>query len=390
MKYRVISRAGVLTAALAAAGAMVTLLIFSADAAAGVSAGLRGAAQLLVPSLFPFMALSSFVIRSGASDMAGRVLSPATRRFFRLPASCSAAIILSFVGGFPVGAKCVRLLYDRGSITLSQAEQMMSFCVCSGPAFLITGVGTLLLHNASLGVTLYVSQLISGIIIGFAAGRIYGRATFSGSAGISAPDVSAAEKEQPQNALRTCEKVREASGIAGSFIESVTDAAGSVIGMAAMVAVFGAFIQVCDASGLSGFISGTLRFFGADISLAENGFYILAEVTRASSSIAESGCPLWVFAFAVGSGGLCVHFQILAILGDIRISKLRFFMFRMMNAFVSSVIVYIVCCVQPQAVSASVTFGGTAVEYSSANLWGAAALLIMSVLFVLSLVFEKK
>ena len=307
----------------------------------------------------------------------GLLFSPFTRRIFRLPASCSAAIILSFVGGFPVGAKCVRLLYDRGSINTVQAEQMMSFCICSGPAFLITGVGTLLLHNTALGLTLYISQVISGVITGFAAGRIYSISAFTRQAANTAPE--------SDNELS-----HKNHDLISSFIASVTDAAGSVISLTAMVALFGAFIQVCDASGVNGLISQVLSFLGAELPFAGNFFYILTEVTRACSGIAESGAPLWVFAFAAGFGGLCVHFQIFSVLGDIRISKLRFFMFRLMNAFLSSVIVYIVCRVNPQSVSASVTFGSTNVEYTSANLWGAAALLIMSVLFVLSFRCRQK
>ncbi len=374
MKYRVISKTAAGLTVLLTVMVMAALLIFSADAASGVSAGLRGAAELLVPSLFPFMAVSAFVIRSGAADSIGALLSPVTRRIFRLPASCAAAIFLSFAGGFPVGAKCVRLLYERGSINARQAEQMMSFCVCSGPAFLITGVGTLLLHNTSLGVTLYFSQLISGIIIGIAAGFIYGRGDISGQTKLPVKD------ETPEIRPDT-----KSAGLTGAFISSVTDAAGSVISLTAMVAIFGGFIRVCDASGVNGSISTALRFLGADIPFADNFFYILTEVTRASSSIAEGGCPLWLFAFAVGFGGLCVHFQIFAVLGDTGISRLRFFMFRLMNAFLSSVIVYIVCSADQQAVSASVTLNGTMVEYSSANIWGAAALIIMSVLFVLTL-----
>ena len=96
--------------------AAAMILVFPSAAANGISDGMRYAAEMLIPSLFPFMVISSFLIRSGASDSFGKAFAPVTEKLFGLPKDCGAAIILSFIGGFPVGAKCVRLLYDEGKI----------------------------------------------------------------------------------------------------------------------------------------------------------------------------------------------------------------------------------------------------------------------------------
>ena len=53
----------------------------------------------LVPSLFPFMVLVSACMRSPGGAALGKLLSPLTRRVFRLPACCGAALLLSFFGG---------------------------------------------------------------------------------------------------------------------------------------------------------------------------------------------------------------------------------------------------------------------------------------------------
>ncbi|MGN0470971.1 MAG: nucleoside recognition domain-containing protein, partial [Acutalibacteraceae bacterium] len=87
---------------------LAVLLIFPSSSSEGVKNGLNYSANLLLPSLFPFMVLSSFVIRSGFSEFIGKALSPVIKFLFGLPAICSSAIILSFVGGFPVGAQCVQ------------------------------------------------------------------------------------------------------------------------------------------------------------------------------------------------------------------------------------------------------------------------------------------
>ena len=349
---------------------MAVLLIFSGEVSGGVAAGLRSSAGLLIPSLFPFMAVSAFIIRSGISEKIGIILAPVTRCFFKLPLSCSAAVFLSFAGGFPIGAKCVRLLYEKGSINAAQAEQMMNYCVCSGPAFLITGVGTLILHNAQLGIILYLSQVLSGLILGIISGRIY-KSAAAGNGECMSRNI----QNIPQSK----------NGIIDSFILSCSDAAGSVIGLTAMVALFGAITSVCDSSGVTAFVSAALRAAGAEAPFADNFFYIFTEVTKACTSIGSSGCPLWLFSFAVGFGGLCVHFQIFSILGDIPFSKLRFFVFRLMNAFLSSVIVYIVCRFYQPDGEVSLILGDVVLEYGAASFRGAAALVIMCAVFVFSL-----
>ena len=344
----------------------VFLLVFSKQAAEGVSDGLFSSAQLLVPSLFPFMLLSSFIIRSGAADIIGRALSFFTTRVFRLPGEAAAAVILSFIGGFPVGASCVKTLYDRKNLTASQAEQMMMFCVCSGPAFLITGVGVLLLHNPGAGVLLYVSPLISGLVLGFIAGRIYGK---------KAPAVQTVtdKYELPKQSL------------SDAFVLSCGDASRSILGLTAMVAAFSMLISVFEGAGITGALTELLKLCGADSVIADKLFLIIAEVTGACREISQSGCPLWLLSAAVGFGGLCVHFQIFSILGDIKIRKSRFFLFRAGNALLSSVIVYIVCRSRPQTAEVFAPSGEIRGELSSVSAFGAAVLVLMSAVFVLSL-----
>ena len=78
------------------------LLFFPSACADGITNGIVYSCKILVPSLFPYMVLSSFVMRSGAVEIIkGRL----TKIIFALPGCCSAAVLLSFVGGFPVGAK---------------------------------------------------------------------------------------------------------------------------------------------------------------------------------------------------------------------------------------------------------------------------------------------
>lgn len=369
MKWKKTVRA--LSAVLLMSGAAFLLLYYSADVAAGAFEGLQNAAVLLVPSLLPFMVFASFLMRSGISAGFGRLLTPLTRHYFRVPDEAGAAIVLSFVGGFPVGARCVRLLYDQGQITAVQAEQMMLYCVCSGPAFLITGVGTLLLHNTRAGALLYAAQIIAGLILARLSAHMY-----------------RTSQSVPNGKLS---RQRGRAGLTEAFVLSCRDGSEALLSLSAMVTLFAAVLRLCESTGLRQLIFTVLRsFLGAEFPVADNALPVLLEVTAACRHIAEGGCPLWLLSFAVGFGGLCVHCQILAILGDLPLHKGRFFCFRLMNAFLSAVIVYTIGLFEAPAVSAAALPGGLNAECSAATGAGAIALMVMSTLFVLSLHRERK
>ena len=111
-------------------------------ASRGIKNGLLTVGGVLIPSLFPFMTLACFIENSGVSEIIGRVLSPVVRIVFHLPEDTAATILMSFIGGFPVGAKMTDSLYREGKITSVEASRMYLFCINAGPAFTVSAVGS--------------------------------------------------------------------------------------------------------------------------------------------------------------------------------------------------------------------------------------------------------
>ena len=146
---------------------IILFFISPSDMSSGVRNGLLLCGETVVPSLFPFMIISDFLVRSGASDGIGRLLSPVTEKSFRLPGCSACAIFMSLIGGFPVGAKMISQLCESGSLSQSQGKRMIRFCVNSGPAFVIGAVGASMLSDKKCGIILFVSQTVTALIIGF-------------------------------------------------------------------------------------------------------------------------------------------------------------------------------------------------------------------------------
>ncbi len=324
------------------------LIIFPKESADSISRGLSYSLEILIPSLFPYIVISSFIMRTNASVCIGNVFAPVCRTVFGLPKCCSGAIILSFIGGFPVGAKCVQILFIQGKINVSQAEHMMKFCVCAGPAFLITAVGAIMLNNPETGVILYISQLISALIIGI---------------------ISVDRKKNSSSNTQKIENVELNKSVTSAFIESVSDALSSVFSISALVMVFSMLITVVK------ILVPQTYIFAA----------ILLEVTSACKEISNTSMPLWVYSIAVGLGGFCIHFQIFDILRDVPIIKTKYIIYRVVNSLLSGLITYVICLFYRPDTDVFRLMNGAEAEVSSAGYTGSAALLILSVVFALAM-----
>lgn len=104
-------------AAVAAALAAAGILCFPGQCAQGAKQGLSFCGNILIPSIFPFLVLSVFVVNSGVSKALSRLLDPVTKRLFRLPGSAGATVLIGLTGGYPSGARGIKALLDSGEIT---------------------------------------------------------------------------------------------------------------------------------------------------------------------------------------------------------------------------------------------------------------------------------
>ncbi len=341
MKHRT---AALFAATLAAACA---LLIFPAQAAAGALKGVSYSLEILIPSLYPFMVLSVFVVRSGLSAKLGKRLEGATRALFRLPGGTAASVLMSAIGGYPAGARSVASLYEAGAVNEEQAQRMLYFCVNAGPSFLITAVGAGFLKSPSSGALLFCTQLTVFLLLGLISGAL-GRAEKVGKT----PEV----KADP--------------GAVQAFIASAADGASSVLSMCCFVILFAAVMNLLR-----------LFPFSPGLSAAVSS---LLEVTGGCSDLSRLGAPLWAVAFAVGWGGICVHFQVFAFTAAIRYSRVRFLFFRFLQGVLSAAVCKFYLLLLPQSVEASVGTSGFVSAGLSGSVPASAALIALCVILILS------
>lgn len=126
MKYRK------MTAILAAMG-MLILVLDGKTGLRGANAGITVCLQSLIPTLFPFIFLSSLLL--SAMDNKGIALLSPLEKLTGMPKGCGFFLALSFLGGYPVGASNVAQAYRRGQLSREDAARMFSFCSNCGPSF---------------------------------------------------------------------------------------------------------------------------------------------------------------------------------------------------------------------------------------------------------------
>ena len=73
---------------------------------------------------------------------------------------------MSILSGYPIGAKIISDLYSKNLISEKDAKKMSVFCTTSGPIFVIGAVGVGMLKSFKLGVIIYISHILSSVILG--------------------------------------------------------------------------------------------------------------------------------------------------------------------------------------------------------------------------------
>ncbi len=347
----------------------VAVFRYPSAAATGASRGLAVCSSVLIPSLLPFLVLTGVFMRSSLCDTVGRWLGKPVAWLFRLPPAAGTAVVLSMVGGYPVGAAAIEQLLTRREITRQQAARMLHFCVNAGPAFAVSAVGATMLGDARCGWLLLSAHLLASLLIGFAEAR-----TSLKVAGAVAP---------PTPALPP----------AAAFTAAVNSATLTILSMCGFVVLFSVTLSLLDGSGASAvfdrLMSLPVLLTGGTVSPAAPSLLPgILEVSCGCLEVAGGPAPsVFLLGFLLGFGGLSVQCQVRAILQAHPGSLSRFFAFRVLHGVLGGGLSVLLFRVVPLSVSVLHT-GQTRLQLFTVSPAVSLCLLAMCVAF--SAAAEKK
>ncbi len=330
---------------IAAVAVGILLLVRRENAVAGVSQGLSVCADVLIPSLFPFMVLSSFCVNAGMSLGNVRFVDIFCRKILKMPCECLTAVFFGFTGGYPVGASVISTLCEKGSVDEKTARRLMSCCVNAGPAFVITAVGSVMLGNSYAGIVLFVSVCLSSVVTGCIFFFVY-------------------HGNIIENNMQ-----RKSVPLSDALINAVTVSCRNMIVMCGWVVLFSSLNAV-----ITEFIPEKIA----------SVFMIFAEVTS-GVEIANKTGGLPLVSACISSGGICVMCQLLPSIKKCGIKVSEYLMFRIVNSVFSFFITRIVLCF----VDIPVSVGSFAVGVRSNSALSVAALLVMCAVFIFDVSSRK-
>jgi len=299
-------------------GAMIALLLYPAQAMEAAQTGLLLCFNVIIPSLFPFFVLSGLLVELGLVSYLGKLLAPLMHPLFRIPGEGAAALALSFVGGYPVGARTTLSLYERGLCSRVQAERMLAFCNNSGPAFIFGVVGTGIFANSKAGLMLYLAHVAASLCVGFLF-RFY--------------------KSGPSDNCMDVSPVRISSPhFSSAFTNSIKDSMGATLNICAFVLFFTVAIHLLTLTGLFSALAALLTPGRLDPLWGERLLTGLLELSSGVSSLrsGNGGGRLELAAFMLGWAGLSVHCQVLSFLGGSGLSVKPYFAGKLLHGLLSA------------------------------------------------------
>lgn len=300
--------AGIFVTALFAA-----MLIFPQAVFSGAEEGLLLWFQIIFPTLFPFLVVTSLLLSSGGLNLITRLFGGLFRRIFRVTQNGAFAVLAGFLCGYPMGAKVTADLLRAEKISDREARYLLSFCNNTSPVFIINFIVWKTFGDESLMLPTLLILIGSPVLMSFIFRRIYlkGRHPF--------PEPSAALKEKKTrfdfSVLDSC--------MMNSF-EAIVKVGGYII-------LFSVLLSLLEE--LSG--QNSILMAAAPALEVTNGILLL------SSSVSDPGLRYAAVLGLTSFGGLCSAAQTQCMLEGTGLSVIPYIIQKLTTAAAASLLSFI-------------------------------------------------
>ena len=279
------------------------LLLFPRPATEAVAQALQLCADTIIPSLFPFLALSALLTALFPTGAASAPpLAKLSRTLFRVRPAGLLVLALGFTGGYPVGVRTAAAFYSAGRLSRAETLRLLAFCNNSGPGFLLGVVGLGVFHSSAVGLALYAVHIASALLAGLLF-RFY------------------APQEAPCRSRSTAAPEGNPPSLSALFTAAVTSSFTAVLQICAFVLFFMVVLRMLAVSGILALLCTALTYLLAPLGMTEQlscallaGFLELSTGSACLRGAALSPLTAALSAFLLGWGGLSVHCQSLLFL----------------------------------------------------------------------------
>ncbi len=286
------------------------LLLFSKSSLESARDGLELWLNTLVPSLFPFLAVSAVLRTTGFIRRTGRFLEKIMRPVFDVPGSASFAYIMGILSGYPVGAKITSGMMQDGMLSQNEAERLLAFSNNSGPVFITGAVSAGMFGMEQAGILLLLCHIASGFITGMLI-----RIRFL--------------RKKKQNNARSrkinkvpCDRVSYCTNQSLNLSEAISDSVNTLLLIGGFVIGSSVIISILKETNIIDRLAEAASFFttpsGINKPLCASLISGIVEITNGCSMLGQMrSIPLDIrlaaAALLLGWGGISVHMQVYGI-----------------------------------------------------------------------------
>ena len=290
--------------------------------------GLKLFVYSVLPGLFPFMLLTKLLTEIGFVEKFFSKFDKLTNFFFGTPGISLYVLLMSFLSGYPIGAKIISDLYQKNAISAENARKMSGFCTTSGPIFVIGTVGTIMFNSYIVGLILFFSHITASIILGIILNLCF----------------KLKRKNRTKNDKIIKFEVIKKDNII-SYCISETISAIFIVG--AYITIFFLIGEIFDYLNIFNLLSKIfvpiLSKLKVDEKFIKPIFYGILEVTRGVKNLSQFREPISII-FASGLislSGLSIIFQSMNFLKKAKIKAHTFIFYKCVHSIISMILCFL-------------------------------------------------
>ena len=245
-------------------------LIYTKELSENISISVTRCINIIIPSLFIYMVLSSIIIESGIYRYIFIILKPLSKFVFSLPTSLFFIFIMGNICGYPIGIKLINDMYEKGEIDKKTAYVMSASSFAGGPSFLLGMIGVSIYNDEMAGMIIFMSCFAANALIAIVTNKIF----------------------------KPCVKTTQISLKKPDLISSITNSAISIFKICAVIVSFSIVTTV---------LNEVFNKADSDSAVIIKSFFEITNITNLQN-LTSSFMPM--VAIASSFGGLCIILQL--------------------------------------------------------------------------------
>ena len=283
----------------------VLIFLYSKDISSNIIISFDVWKNNLLPSLFPFLIISKFIINYNFSFS---FLSKGFSKLFNINPNCFLIFFMSMISGFPSSAKYTKELLDNGSISKDDADRIILFSHFANPAFILIVLSSNFLKCPKIGYLILFSHYFTNVILGL----------FLRRNGIIHEINNYSFSSKPFGEV---------------LIQAIKDTMSTLFLILGTLVTYSIVITIFNKLPINIYYKSIL-----------SGLIELTEGLKSISVLDISLClKASISSFLLSFGGLAIHTQIINIF---RTDYLKFLKFRFLHGIISFFITFILICLQ--------------------------------------------